>query len=50
MVRAKRLEEAAWMRARWAHELDSDPYYSPNIDLGRIDVAYPAAPRQPWPW
>jgi GT2 family glycosyltransferase len=50
-ARAKRLdEEAAWMRARWARELDSDPYYSPNIDLGRVDFAYAATSRQPWPW
>ena len=50
-ARAKRLdEEAGWMRRRWAQELDNDPYYSPNIDLGRVDFAYAATPRQPWPW
>ena len=50
-ARATRLEEeAAWMRRRWAAELDNDPYYSTNIDLGRIDFAYAATPRQPWPW
>ncbi len=50
-ARAKRLdEEAAWMRRRWAERLDNDPYYSPNIDLGRIDFAYAADPRVPWPW
>ena len=49
--RAKRLdEEAAWMRRRWADVLDRDPHYSPNIDLGRIDFAYAADPRVPWPW
>lgn len=50
-ARARRLEEEArWMRARWASELDNDPYYSPNIDLGRVDFAYAARSRQPWPW
>lgn len=50
-ARAKRLnEEARWMRQRWANELDNDPYFSPNIDLARIDFAYAAKPRQPWPW
>ena len=50
-ARAQRLnEEAAWMRRRWARELDSDPFYSPNIDLGRVDFGYAAKSRQPWPW
>lgn len=50
-ARAKRLdEEAAWMRARWADVLDNDTYYSPNIDLGRVDFAYAAISRQLWPW
>lgn len=49
--RARRLnEEANWMRERWARELDNDPYYSPNIDLGRVDFAYAMRSRQPWPW
>jgi len=49
--RAQRLdEEAAWMRRRWAKVLDHDPHYSPNIDLARIDFAYAADPRVPWPW
>jgi GT2 family glycosyltransferase len=49
--RARRLdEEAGWMRNRWANELDSDPYYSPNIDLGRVDFGYASKPRQAWPW
>ena len=49
--RARRLtEEANWMRERWASELDNDPYYSPNIDLGRVDFAYAAKSRRPWPW
>lgn len=50
-ARAKRLdEEAAWMRERWAHQLDNDPYFSPNLDLGRLDFAYASRPRAPWPW
>lgn len=49
--RAERLaEEAQWMRDNWAQQLDRDPYYSPNIDLKRVDFAYAAKPRQPWPW
>jgi len=50
-MRARRLaEEAAWMHERWAGVLENDPYYSPNIDLDRVDFAYAAKPRQPWPW
>jgi GT2 family glycosyltransferase len=50
-VRARRLEEEAeWMRQRWARELDNDPYYSPNIDLKRVDFAYAQKARRPWPW
>ena len=50
-TRAKRLEEEGlWMRRRWAALLDNDPYYSPNIDLGRVDFAYAATPRVAWPW
>jgi GT2 family glycosyltransferase len=49
--RARRLDaEAKWMRERWAKELDNDPYYSPNIDLGRVDFAYSAKSRKTWPW
>ena len=43
-------EEAKWMRERWSRELESDPYYSPNIDLGRIDFAYAVKSRKLWPW
>lgn len=50
-ARAQRLaQEADWMRQHWAETLDNDPYYSPNIDLNRVDFAYAARPRQPWPW
>lgn len=50
-ARAQRLaQEAEWMRDRWAQVLDNDPYYSPNLDLDRVDFAYAAKPRQPWPW
>ncbi|WP_122928464.1 glycosyltransferase [Sphingobium sp. LF-16] len=50
-ARARRLEEEAnWMREHWANQLDHDPYYSPNLDLRRIDFGYSAKSRQPWPW
>lgn len=50
-IKAKRLEEEAeWMRQHWAKELANDPYYSPNIDLDRVDFAYASMPRRPWPW
>ncbi len=49
--RAARLAiEAKWMRDRWGETLDNDPYYSPNIDLDRVDFAYATKPRCPWPW
>lgn len=50
-ARAQRLaQEAEWMRARWSQVLDNDPYYSPNLDLNRVDFAYAAKPRSAWPW
>lgn len=50
-ARAERLaREAAWMRTRWARLLDDDPYFSPNLDLHRVDFAYAAKARRAWPW
>jgi glycosyltransferase involved in cell wall biosynthesis len=43
-------EEARWMRTRWSAQLDHDPYFSPNLDLGRVDFAFAPEPRVAWPW
>jgi len=49
--RAKRLaEEAAWMRNRWSNTLKTDPFYSPNLSLVRLDFAPAVPPRVPMPW
>lgn len=49
--RAQRLNrEARWMRDKWARQLDTDPYLSPNISLNRPDFALAWPPRQPVPW
>jgi glycosyltransferase involved in cell wall biosynthesis len=49
--RSARLDkEADWMRTRWADQLDHDPYFSPNLDLARVDFALAPKPRVPWPW
>ncbi len=49
--RAERLlEEAAWMRDRWATQLDNDPFYSPNLTLERDDFTLARTPRVRVPW
>jgi glycosyltransferase involved in cell wall biosynthesis len=50
-ARSLRLEEEArWMRTRWSALLDHDPYFSPNLDLSRVDFAFAPEPRVAWPW
>ena len=47
---ARRLEaEADKIRARWAYELDSDPYINPNLSIEDMtSLSYP--PRHNFPW
>ena len=47
----KRLDvEAEMMRARWATQLDNDPFISPNHSLAQTDFALACPPRVPVPW
>ncbi|MDN5941009.1 MAG: glycosyltransferase [Nitrospira sp.] len=47
-VRAKR--EAAYMRSRWTHVLQHDPFYNPNFSYNRPDFSLSHAPIVPTPW
>ncbi|KQM67807.1 hypothetical protein ASE75_02605 [Sphingomonas sp. Leaf17] len=48
--RARLNIEAAMMRERWGHQLDNDPFISPNHSLARTDFALAWPPRVPVPW
>jgi GT2 family glycosyltransferase len=47
-VRARR--EAAYMRSRWKHVLQHDPFYNPNFSYNRPDFSLNHAPIVPTPW
>lgn len=48
--KAQALAEIAYMRMRWAHCLEHDPYYNPNLNYGRPDFSLSRAPRVCLPW
>jgi len=42
--------EADWMRSRWRHRMQHDPFYNPNLSYERPDFSLSAAPRVEQPW
>jgi len=42
--------EAAYMRSRWKHVLQHDPFYNPNFSYNRPDFSLSHAPIVPTPW
>jgi hypothetical protein len=42
--------EIAAMRSRWSGQLESDPFFSPNLSLETTDAAWAFPPRTPRPW
>jgi glycosyltransferase involved in cell wall biosynthesis len=42
--------EIDYMRRRWGHLLESDPYYNPNLTLDRADFSLAWPPRAMRPW
>lgn len=48
MARAKR--ESDYMRKRWGHIIERDPFYNPNLNYSRADFSLGKVPRQKWPW
>ncbi|MDP4528970.1 glycosyltransferase family 2 protein [Alkalimonas delamerensis] len=44
-------KEAAYMRTRWARQMQGDPFYNPNLNGTAADFRLSAAPRvrKPWP-
>ncbi|GAA0569540.1 hypothetical protein GCM10009416_04970 [Craurococcus roseus] len=42
--------ERAFMRRRWGHLLDEDPYHNPNLLLHAEPVTVPGPPRRQPPW
>jgi GT2 family glycosyltransferase len=43
-------QETAYMKRRWGHVLEADPYYNPNLSLARNDFGIDAPPRRLHPW
>lgn len=42
--------ELAYMKKRWKHVLQHDPYYNPNLNYDRPDFTLGKAPRVTPPW
>ena len=42
--------EEAYMRSRWKHVLQHDPFYNPNFSYNRPDFSLSHAPIVPTPW
>ncbi|MBM7455575.1 GT2 family glycosyltransferase [Oceanisphaera litoralis] len=47
-ARAKR--ETEYMRSRWRHMIDRDPFYNPNLNYSQPDFKLGKIPRVGWPW
>lgn len=47
-ARAKR--ESDYMRRRWGHIIDRDPFYNPNLNYSQPDFKLGKVPRVDWPW
>ncbi|PPL18324.1 hypothetical protein UN63_01750 [Oceanisphaera arctica] len=47
-ARAKR--EAEYMRNRWGHIIERDPFYNPNLNYSQPDFKPGKIPRVGWPW
>jgi hypothetical protein len=42
--------EAAYLRRRWGHLMNRDPFYNPNLSHERPDFSLSHAPAVPKPW
>ena len=47
-ARAKR--EAEYMRNRWGHIIERDPFYNPNLNYSQPNFKLGKIPRVAWPW
>ncbi|GAA3712731.1 hypothetical protein GCM10022421_20000 [Oceanisphaera sediminis] len=47
-ARAKR--EAKYMRSRWGHIIERDPFYNPNLNYSQPNFKLGKIPRVSWPW
>lgn len=48
VARAKR--ESDYIRSRWGHIIDRDPFYNPNLNYAQPDFKLGKVPRVGWPW
>ncbi|WP_428243102.1 glycosyltransferase family 2 protein [Gynuella sp.] len=48
--KARSKREADYMRRRWQHVMDDDPYYNPNLNYTRPDFNLSHAPMVDKPW
>jgi GT2 family glycosyltransferase len=44
------LRENDYMRSRWGHILDRDPYFNPNLSLQDLSIGLAFPPSVPAPW
>ncbi|WP_202085031.1 glycosyltransferase family 2 protein [Zobellella iuensis] len=47
---ARAKSEADYMRARWGHVIERDPFYNPNLNYSQPDFKLGKIPRVGWPW
>src|SRR5690606_17938420 len=47
--RARSEREVEYMRKRWPHVIDRDPFYNPNLNYARPDFTLGKVPRIDWP-
>ncbi len=48
--RARADKEVAYMKKRWGHVMQHDPFYNPNLSYARPDFSLNHAPLVERPW
>lgn len=48
--KARARRESDYMRSRWGHIIERDPFYNPNLNYSQPDFKLGKIPRVGWPW
>ncbi|WP_107852232.1 glycosyltransferase family 2 protein [Oceanimonas marisflavi] len=48
--KARAKGETQFMRSRWGHIIERDPFYNPNLNYSQPDFKLGKIPRVEWPW
>ncbi|WP_346351639.1 glycosyltransferase family 2 protein [Oceanimonas sp. AH20CE76] len=48
--KARAQQETLYMRHRWGHIIERDPFYNPNLNYSQPDFKLGKIPRVDWPW